>query len=103
MLTDSKDQGGTVWRAVSLTDDGGLTISGHDLGPRVEGVLGCKEYEFERRISAQDVEALCEILSVPTGVDLLAFIATRFPSATGLEEFVREHGFEGQFWNRMGD
>lgn len=92
-----------MWRTVTLTEGGGLAIRGHDLGPRVAGAFGCTEYEFERLLSAQEVEALCEALAVPPGVDVLAAIADRFPSATGLEEFIQEHGIRGQFWNRIGD
>lgn len=103
VLTAAKDQGGTVWRAVTLTEDGGLVISGHDLGPRVEGFFGCREYEFERRLSALEVGSLCEILVVPTGGDLLAVIAERFPDTSDLEKFTKEHGIEGQFWSRIGD
>ena len=102
VLIDAKEQGGTVWRAVTLTEDGGLAIRGHDLGPRVEDFFGCSEYEFERRLSAQEVGALCEILVVPTGVDLLAVIAERFPDTSDLEKFVKEHDIEGQFWSRIG-
>ena len=103
VLTDAKDQGGPVWRAVTLTEDGGLALRGHDLGPRVEDFFGCSEYEFERRLSALEVGALCEILVVPTGVDLLGVIAERFPDTSDLEKYTKEHGIEGQFWSRIGD
>jgi len=48
VLTDVRDDRGTMWRAVTLTQDGGLAILGHDLGQGVEQIWGCSEYEFER-------------------------------------------------------
>ena len=71
-------------RAVTLTEDGGLAIQGHDLGRGVKASFGCSESEFERRLSAQGAEALRELLAVPSGVDRLAAIAGRFPPGTGL-------------------
>jgi hypothetical protein len=103
VLADVRDENGTVWRAVTLNEDGSLAISGHDLGRGVERFFGCGEYEFERLLSAPAVKALYELLTVPADADLLAAIADRFPSGSGLEAFVRDHGIESQFWNRVGD
>jgi hypothetical protein len=103
VLADVRDENGTVWRAVTLNEGGSLAISGHDLGRGVEHVFGCSEYEFERRLSAQAAKALCELLTAPGENDFLAAIADRFPSGGGLEEFIRDHGIESQFWSRVGD
>ena len=103
VLTDVRDENGTVWRAVTLTDDGGLAICGHDLGRGVQDFFGCNEYEFERRLSAPEAKALRELLTEPDDGDLLAAIAGRFPSGTGLEGFLEQHGIHGQFWSRVGD
>lgn len=102
VLTDVRDENGTVWRAVTLTEDGGLAIRGHDLGRGVEDFFGGSEYEFERRLSAQETKAVSELLSVPVEGDLLAAISGRFPSGSGLEDFIKEHGIESQFWSRVG-
>jgi len=102
VLTDVNDADGTMWRAVALTDDGGLAILGHDLGPAVE-VLGGSEYEFERRLCAAEVTTLRELLTVPPEGDLLAAIGDRFASTRDLEAFAKDHGIAGEFWSRIGD
>lgn len=92
-----------MWRAVSLIEDGGLAILGHDLGPGVERIFGCREYEFERRLSAADVSSLRRLLSVAPDGDLLAAIGERFESTRDLEALAEEHSIPGEFWNRIGD
>lgn len=103
VITDAKDADGTVWRAVTLADDGSLLISGHDLGPAVERLFGFSEYEFERRLSAPEVSTLCMLLGVADDGDLLAAITARFASAHELEKFVSDHDIAGESWNRIGD
>ena len=102
VLTDVRDENGTVWRAVTLTEDGGLAIRGQDLGRGVEEFFGGSEYEFERRLCAHATNALRELLGVPAGGDLLTAIADRFPESSDLEDFIKEHGVESQFWSRVG-
>ena len=102
VLTDVRDENGTVWRAVTLNQDGRLAISGHDLGHGVKGFFGSSEYEFERRLSAQESTTLCKLLTVPA-VDLLAAIVDRFLNGSGLEEFIKENGIASHFWSRVGD
>lgn len=103
VLTDLTDQDGTRWRAVRLTDDGGLAILGHDLGPAVEGIFGCSEYEFVRRLCAAEVLTLRDLLTVAADGDLLGAIGERFSSPGDLETFTAEHGISGEFWSRVGD
>ncbi len=103
VLTDVRDEDGTMWRAITLTEDGGLAIVGHDYGTGVERIFGCKEYEFERRLSASEVVTLRQLLAVPTDGDLLAAIRSQFPSTHDLESFTEEHGIPGEMWNRIGD
>lgn len=103
VLTDTRDDDGTVWRAVTLTGDGGLALRGHDLGRGVERVFGASEYEFERRLSAQETHDLRALLDVPGGGDVLSVIAERFPGSLGFEDFMLQNGIEGSFWNRIGD
>lgn len=102
VLTDVRDQDGTVWRAVGLTEDGRLTISGHDLGPGVERIHGCSEYELERRLSIRETDMLRRLLGVDDG-DLLGAIKSRFASTPRLEDFLQAHGIPGRLWNRIGD
>ena len=103
VLTDVRDEDGTMWRAIKLTEDGGLAIVGHDYGTGVERVFGCKEYEFERRLSASEVATLRQLLAIPTDDGLLAAVGSRFPSTHELESFTEEHGIAGQMWNWIGD
>ncbi len=102
ILVDIKDEDGSMWRAVTITDDGGLAIVGHDLGHGVERTLGFSEYEFERRLSPAEVTTLRELLAVSDG-DLLAAVRSRFPTTGDLESFVTENGIAGEFWNSIGD
>lgn len=103
VMTDVEDARGTMWRAVTLTDDGCLLIQGHDLGAGVEQIFESREYEFERRISAAEVLALRRLLDVAGDGDLLTAIERRFKSSHDLETFVVRHGLEGEFWSRIGD
>jgi len=103
VLTDVRDRKGTTYRAVTLNDDGSLVLVGHDLGSEVQSFFGCREYEFERTLSASDAQALHRLLAVPVDVDVLTAIADRFPSGTGLEAFISEHDIASRFWSRVGD
>lgn len=103
VLTDLRTDDGTTWRAVGLTDEGGLTITGHDLGPGVERILGWTEYEFERRLTPDETTGLRRLLGVAPVADLLAAIAERFASTCELEAYAQAHGLPGTFWSRIGD
>lgn len=103
ILTDVRDEDGTMWRAVNLTDDGGLAIVGHDLGPGVERIFGCSEYEFERRLNPAETQTLRTLLAADATANLLDVIEARFDSTHDLETFLKDHGIEGRFWNRIGD
>ncbi|MGC1207754.1 MAG: hypothetical protein WA880_07355 [Ornithinimicrobium sp.] len=59
VLRNVKDDEGTMWRAVTLSSDGELTVRGHDLGPGVKKHFGHDEYEFDRRFGADEVVGLC--------------------------------------------
>jgi hypothetical protein len=103
IMTDVQDADGTMRRSVTLTDDGGLVIRGHDLGPGIERIFGCREYEFERRLSPEDVGTLRDLLALRSNGDVLATIRERFVSTHELEAYVEEHDIAGMFWNRFGD
>jgi hypothetical protein len=103
ILTDVRDEDGTMWRAVHLTTGGELIIEGHDLGPGVERVFGCSEYEFERSLSTTETSGLRELLGLSADDDLLAVIGQRFEFTPDLETFLKEHEIEGRFSNRIGD
>lgn len=103
VLLDTKDDSGSMWRAVSLGDDGSLSIRGYDFGPGVRGLLGQDEYEFERNLVPEQVDVLSECLGLATDGNLLATIDDRFSSTHALEAFAKEHGVTGSLWNRIGD
>lgn len=103
VLRDRRDESGVSWRGVTLLDDGGLEISGHDLGAAVEGHWGYDEYEFSRRLTHSEVARLRALLGVGSGDDLLATIRSRFPETSALEAFLHHNEIAGQFWSRVGD
>jgi hypothetical protein len=102
VMTDRVAEDDTMWRAVSVETDGGLTIQGHDLGRDVEAVFGCREYEFTRRLSRRETAALRRLLGVKRRGDLLGAVAERFPATADLERFLQHHGIDGTFWSRTG-
>jgi hypothetical protein len=103
VLNNVTGEDDTMWRAVSLEADGGLSIEGHDLGRDVEEFFGCREYEFTRRLSRRETAALRQLLGVKRRGDLLAVVAERFATTADLERFMKDHGIEGTFWSRTGD
>lgn len=94
MLRELRDDRGTSHRSVVLRK-GCLVIVGHDLGGTYD------EYEFERTLSREETQRLAELLGVSPG-DVLTEVEQRFGDTPPLEAFLREHGLEGTFWNRIG-
>lgn len=102
VLTDTRDEGGTTWRAVTLRADDSLTVRGQDLGPAVERHFGSSEHEFARSWSVEETARLAAALDV--GVDdLLRAIGERFAHTHELERYARDQGLPGSFWSRVGD
>ena len=78
-----------------------LVVEMHDLGAVVQQAFGADEYEAIRTLSAEETVRLRDLLGAPH--DLIAEIGARFDSdAAGFGRFLREHGLEGDFWNRIG-
>ncbi|MGC5249415.1 hypothetical protein ACPXB3_21120 [Gordonia sp. DT219] len=102
MTSRQDDDDGTMLRTVTLTEDGQLRIEGHDRGAGVEKFFHHSEYEYERRLSADDVARLRELLRLADEDDLLAAISARFDSNHALEQFLIDNGIEGSFWSRIG-
>lgn len=100
-MTQVRDDDGIMWRAVHLRE-GSLVVEGHDLGDGVERVLGCREYEFTRTLSAAGTSTLREQLGLVPDADLLTAIERRFPSTHEFELFLTGHGIPGEFWSRRG-
>lgn len=103
VLADHQDEDGSLWRTITI-EDGGFVLSGHDVGPGVERVLGCREYEFERRLSAAETTRFRALLLADAGPQaLLDAVAERFDSIDELEAFLGEHDLEGTFWSQLGE
>lgn len=105
VLADHTDEDGTVWRAITV-DEGCFILSGHDTGPGVERILGCREYEFERALTQVETAKLRSLLAVSgiaTDHDLLTAVAERFDSIDELDAFLTEHAIEGSFWSQLGE
>lgn len=102
VMQDSADEDGTMWRGVTLGGDGTLTIAGHDTGPGVEQIFGCREYEFTRRFSPQETIVVCRMLGIDRKRDLLTGIQERFASTRELEQALASQGLTGEFWSRTG-
>jgi hypothetical protein len=103
VLTSVRDERGTMWRAVELTDGGGLAILGQDLGSGVEDVFGYGEYEFKRGLSATAVSSLRALLGLAEDAELLAAIEDRFKTTIELEAFIEKYDIPSELWSRVGD
>ena len=102
VITNARDSKGTMLRVVRLTDDGGLMIEGHDLGPGVEQFFGADEYEFKRQFSSDAVSRLRELLGLESDDELLPNIKERFTDTAVLEDLLRDNGIKGEFWSWVG-
>ncbi|WP_235734979.1 hypothetical protein [Nocardioides alcanivorans] len=105
VLADHADADGTLWRAITV-DEGAFILSGHDTGPGVERILGCREYEFERTLTPAETIQLRLLLDVPreaADAELLAAVAARFDSTNELEAFLEEKGIDGAYWSQLGE
>lgn len=105
VLADRRDEDGSTYRGVRLTDDGGLVVEGHDLGPAVSRFSGHEsldEYEFARKYSPAETSVLAELLHVERTEGLLDAIRLRFSDTRSVELFLASHGIAGDFWSRVG-
>lgn len=104
VLADHTDEDGSVWRAITV-DQGSFILSGHDSGPGVERILGCRDYEFERALTPAETVRLGELLGVvgPADRDLLQGVADRFASIDEFEAFLESHEISGAFWSQLGE
>jgi hypothetical protein len=80
------------YRAVVVTEDGGLRIEGQDLGALPEEVFGRSEYEFTWTLDAPAVMGLRRALALAHDDDLLDAVAARFATTHDLEQFIVANG-----------
>ena len=64
VLVDEKSGADSRRIQASLNDDGGLAISGQDIGPKVERFFGTDEYEFVHTVPPTFLEPLFSMLGV---------------------------------------
>lgn len=105
VLVDHTDTDGSLWRAITV-DDGSFILSGHDAGPGVERILGCREYEFERELSPAETSRLRSLVGVAEETDVPSFlqaVAERFDSIDEFEAFLEDQGIAGSFWSQLGE
>ena len=102
VLRKTSDAGGLRHLKARLSQDGVLTIEGHDLGKAVEDFFGVREYEWAWTIAPAEVERLAAALGVS---NVLTGLHERFSGddAAGLQPFLDEQGIEYEPWSRMGD
>lgn len=103
VLRNERDDLDIRYLSASLTKSGSLLIEGHDLGPKVEEILGYREYEWTLTIQASEISALLNALR--TEGSLLHALKESFSNknAGNLEVFLKEHDISYEFWNRIGD
>lgn len=101
LLRHWAEPGGTSYFLdANLGPDGGLTICGQDLGPRVDDDDD-GEYEYWYGIKAEDLPALLLALGGTPDDDVLAFLEQHWSgeAATGLETAIRDSGVPYRFFN----
>lgn len=95
------EPGGTSYFLdANLEPDGRLTISGQNLGPRVDDDDD-GEYEYWYGIKAEDLPALLVALGGTPDEDILAFLEKHWSgdAAKGLERAIRDSGVQYRFFN----
>ena len=83
--------------------EGRLCISGHDLGPQVEKLLGNDEYEYFLSLDADNTKKLFASLECAdkTDEEKLQVIRESFENSRAdseLKRYCDEHGIETSFW-----
>lgn len=84
-------------------DNGKLMISGHDLGPKVEGSFGRSDYEYSLSLDEENTRKLFESLGCAEQpeADKLRFIKDHFDNSrvvSALKEYCKQHGIQSKFW-----
>lgn len=82
-----------------LDEEGNLVVEGQDLGPSTAVVSDDGEYEYRKRIAADDVASLRSVLNIGDDVDILDELARNWsgPASYELERRIRESGVPVQF------
>lgn len=107
MLREEHKTGDFRRLTARLTEEGDLSIEGHDSGSGVEEILGpgLTEYEWLITVSASEVPRVVATLGGKEGDDVLELLSARcsenewYASRT----FFEQHGIPTGFWSRVGD
>ena len=87
VLRDSVAEDGNSRQVVAYIEDtGDLVVETLDMGPNVEGTWGHDDYEFSRRVKADQVPKV-----------LLELIRDRFDSEREFRKWLEEKGIRGEF------
>jgi hypothetical protein len=78
--------------AAYVDEEDNLHIDGHDLGPGTAPVSTDGEYEWFKKIGADDVPRLLELLGAPSASDVLGVLEQHWtgPKSYDLERIIRE-------------
>lgn len=94
----------SVW--LERTSDGGISITGQDLGDSC-GFFGSefREYEWAHSVGASDIPALIRSLGGAADSDVRELVARRFAGAKHDEfaSFCAEANIAVSFWSRSGE
>jgi hypothetical protein len=111
MLIDSAQPGIHITLSAAISDEG-LTLSGHDVGSRVEEIWGDVDYEYWLRVAEADCVEILDPLRAdlaahpgcgePLGGSLLgllrvAFRCGRFTSTSDFRAWLDEHDIPSRF------
>ncbi len=105
ILCESKQPQVSIYVSASLNADGGLTLSGYDIGEAVEAFWGDDDYEYWLRISPAETEKLFELICADNPEsDPLDVLQEKFHGEgafSSIREFCEQHGIEARFDSYM--
>ena len=105
ILCESKQPQVSIYVSASLNADGGLTLSGYDIGEAVEAFGGDDDYEYWLRISPAGTEKLFELICADNPEsDPLVVLQEKFHGTRAfndIREFCEQHGIEARFYSYM--
>ena len=107
VLRQERGSGGSRYLVARLEPNGDLVVDGQDLGDGVEEIFGngLREYEWEYRVLAGDVDRAKEALGAKEGEDVLALLERLGPDEVErrLRAELEAAGIQVAFWSRIGD
>lgn len=101
LLDERREDGSSLYMRAELTDDGGLDIMGHDLGPVTDSISTTSEYEWHYVVAAADLPAALALLGGQPDADVLGLLLQRWsgPASYQLGPTLRNSGLKYEFWS----